>query len=137
MLPSVRGKEPPKDVPANYSFANAAESANILYKAGVPILVGTDSFIDPRQIIPPVPFGSSVHAELEYLVGAGLTPLDALRGATSLGAKYHSLPDRGSISTGLRADLVLISGNPLTNISNTRNIKKVWIDGLEYSGTLA
>ena len=65
---------------------------------------------------------------------AGLKPVDALIGATRLAAKLHGLPDRGSILPGLRADLLLIDGNPLVNISNTRNIKKVWIGGLEYGG---
>ncbi|KAJ5365227.1 hypothetical protein N7517_008113 [Penicillium concentricum] len=122
--------------PANYSFSNAAQSVSIIYKAGVPILVGTDSFVDPDNALLRVPFGSSIHTELEYLVQAGLQPVDALRGATCLGAKLHSLPDRGSIKPGFRADLLLVGGNPLTNISNTRDIKRVWVGGLEYKGNL-
>ena len=118
------------------NFSNVLQNAAILYKAGIPILVGTDSFIDPYNPILKVPFGSGLHDELEYLVQAGLKPIDALRGATTLAAKLHSLTDRGSIAAGLRADLLLISGNPLTNISNTRNIKKVWVGGLEYTGAL-
>jgi imidazolonepropionase-like amidohydrolase len=120
--------------PANYTFEHAAESATALYNAGVPILVGTDSFVNADNPLPAVPFGSSLHAELEYLVQAGLEPLDVLKGATSLAAKLHSLPDRGEIKEGLRADLLLVSGNPLDNISNTRDIKRVWVGGLEYTG---
>ncbi|GKZ37856.1 hypothetical protein AbraIFM66950_009646 [Aspergillus brasiliensis] len=123
--------------PANYSFAHAAQSAGILYNAGVPILVGTDSFVDPNSALLNVPFGSSVHAELEYLVQAGLEPVDVLRGATSLGAKLHSLPDRGVIEAGFRADLLLVGGDPLLNISSTRDIKRVWVGGFEYTGNLS
>ena len=126
----------PGGSPPGSNFSNVLQNAAILYESGVQILVGTDSFVDPDNALLRIPFGSSVHAELEYLVQAGLKPVDVLRGATSLAAKLHSLPDRGSIKTGLRADLLLISGNPLTNISNTRNIKRVWVGGLEYEGTL-
>ncbi|KAJ5762325.1 uncharacterized protein N7511_005707 [Penicillium nucicola] len=122
--------------PASYSFANAAQSASILYNSGVPILVGTDSFVDPDNVLLRVPFGSSLHAELEYLVQAGLKPVDVLRGATLLSAELHSLPDRGYIRAGFRADLLLIGGNPLTNISSTRDIKRVWVGGLEYQGAI-
>jgi imidazolonepropionase-like amidohydrolase len=118
------------------NFPNVLQNAGILYKAGVPILAGTDSYIDPHNPILKIPFGSGLHAEFEYLVQAGVKPVDVLRGATTLAAKLHSLRDRGSIMTGLRADLLLISGNPLTNISNTRNIKRVWVGGFEYEGTL-
>jgi len=71
---------------------------------------------DGRQLIPagtdandspgtpsPVPHGDSLHRELELLADAGLSPLDALRAATSRPARYFGLPDRGSVEPGLRA----------------------------------
>lgn len=118
------------------NLSNGVQSARTLHEAGVPLLVGTDSFVDHENGMINIPFGNSLHAELELLVQAGMEPLDVLRGATSLAAKLHSLPDRGSITTGLRADLLLIQGNPLTNISNTRNIKRVWVGGHEYDGSV-
>ena len=66
--------------------------------------------------------------------GRGLTPLEALRAATIVAAEHFDLPDRGAIEPGRRADLVLISGDPLQNISATRSIGRVWIDGVETGG---
>lgn len=118
------------------NFSNGVQNIQILHEADVPLLVGTDSFVDHENGVINIPFGNSLHDELEVLVQAGMEPLDVLRGATSRAAELHSLPDRGSIRTGLRADLLLIQGNPLTNISNTRNIKRVWVGGHEYHGSV-
>ncbi|KAI3319422.1 hypothetical protein HD806DRAFT_548015 [Xylariaceae sp. AK1471] len=63
--------------------------------------------------------------------GVGLTPLEALRADTAESAKWHQLLDRSEISTGKRADLVLLKSNPLLNISNTRDITRVWVSGVE------
>ena len=54
----------------------------------------------------------SLHGELELLVEAGLTPLEALSAATSVPADRFRLPDRGRIAPGLRADLLLVNGDP-------------------------
>ncbi|MCJ1271891.1 hypothetical protein MMC22_011796 [Lobaria immixta] len=110
------------------SFASASASVTTLYKAGVPILVGTDA---PGPF-GGVDFGVSIHQEMELLAQAGMSNIDILRGATSLPAKYFGLRDRGVIKPGRRADLVLISGNPIANISATRNIQRTWIAGVEY-----
>lgn len=109
-------------------FQIALDSVKAMHQAGVPILAGTDANNLP---IVSVPRGISLHYELELLVQAGLTPIETLRSATSLAAHYFSMADRGRISTGLRADLVLVRGNPVEDIRTTRNIKKVWIQGEE------
>lgn len=113
---------------ADYGAARASVTA--LYKAGLPILAGTDA-----NAIPFVPFsprfGESLLHELELLVDAGLSSVDALRAATALPAHYFALHDRGAIEPGLRADLVLIDGDPIENISATRLIKRVWCAGHE------
>lgn len=104
-----------------------------MYDAGVPILAGTDGSINsngPAVIY----FGSSLHQELEVLNKVGLSNLDVLKAATSRGAAAYNMLDRGVIAPGMRADLVLVNGNPLLNISKTRGIEKVWIAGLEYNG---
>jgi hypothetical protein len=79
-----------------------------------------------------VPFGLSLHFELENLVEAGLTTVEALRAATELAAQHHRLADRGKIAPGMRADLILLNSDPLANITNTRDIAKVWVGGIEY-----
>jgi len=91
---------------------------------GVPVLVGTDSPV-PGQT-----YGASVHTELEALVATGLTPTQVLAGATSATARAFRLEDRGSIRPGLRADLLLVEGDPTTNIRDSRRIVAIWKRGL-------
>ena len=91
-----------------------------MHAAGVPIGAGTDT-----PIFLSVP-GYSLHAELEHLVMAGLSPLEALRSATVRPAEYFSLQDEmGTIEAGKVADLVLLDANPLDDIGNTRDIAAV------------
>jgi hypothetical protein len=101
-------------------FAKFQELTGKLYRAGVPLLVGTDS---PEPQVPP---GSSLHQELEMLVESGLPPAAALRAATLtnaivLGEREHL----GSISVGKTGDIVLLTANPLDDIRNTRRIELV------------
>lgn len=107
----------------NFSYALAAVRA--LHAAGVPILAGTDA---PN---PGTAHGASLHRELELLVQAGLTPSEALRSATSVPARAFGLPDRGRIAPGLRADLLLVKGDPALDITATRDIVAVWKTGAE------
>ena len=91
-----------------------------MYAAGVPIGAGTDT---PIALAIP---GYSLHNELEILVEAGMPPLEALRAATLRPAEFFSLqPEMGAIEAGMRADMVLLSGNPLADIRNTRSIRLV------------
>ena len=91
-----------------------------MHKAGVPIGAGTDT---PIALATP---GYSLHSELEVLVAAGLTPLEALAAATVQPAKFFSLEDEmGAVAPDMRADLVLLDANPLTDIRNTRTIHRV------------
>jgi imidazolonepropionase-like amidohydrolase len=76
-----------------------------------------------------VPHGESLHDELGLLVEAGLTPVEALRAATTLPALYFGMGDRGIIAPGTRADLVLVDGDPTQDIAATRAIRGVWIAG--------
>lgn len=106
-------------------LAFALETVRQLRAAGVPVLAGTDA---PN---PGTAHGASIHRELELLVKAGLTPVEALRAATSVPARTFSLTDRGRVAPGLRADLVLVNGDPTTDILATRDIAAVWKRGLE------
>ncbi len=101
----------------------ALDSVRKLHAAGVDILAGSDA---PN---PGTAHGASVHHELALLVRAGLTPAQALASATSLPAKRFGIADRGRIAAGQRADLVLVQGDPLRDISATRAIDAVWKNG--------
>jgi imidazolonepropionase-like amidohydrolase len=113
-------------------YSHGRETVRALYRAGVPVLAGTDA-----NQAPALPFnvahGESLHRELELLVDAGLSTVDTLRAATSLPAKHFGLNDRGVIEPGYRADLVLIDGDPVADIRATRSIRHVWCGGLEYT----
>jgi hypothetical protein len=126
----VRPNSPPRTV----TVANAA--VRQLVAAGVPILAGTDA---PN---PGTAHGIAMHRELELLVKAGLTNIQALGAATGVPAKAFSLKDRGRIAQGLRADLLLISGDPTADITATRRIDGVWkggvrVDRAAYATNLA
>ncbi|KAK4942768.1 hypothetical protein LTR10_017528 [Elasticomyces elasticus] len=119
----------------NQSFGIGIANVKMMRDAGMPLLAGTDavSAIAGAALHLNHPLGPSLHYELENLVNAvGFHPAEALRAATSLIAQYHRLPDRGSIAEGLRADLVLLGENPLVNISATRNIVRVWNEGVQF-----
>ena len=101
-----------------------------MLRAGVPILAGTDANAEPGSPSP-VAHGAALHDELELLTEAGLSTVDALRAATELPAKHFRLPDRGAIRPGLRADLVLVDGDPVADIRATRAITRVWCAGVD------
>ncbi|QYT02105.1 Amidohydro-rel domain-containing protein [Trichoderma simmonsii] len=113
------------------SYDNVYQNVRAIHAAGIPILAGTDAVGVINANIS-VPFGLSLHFELENLVEAGLTTVEALRAATELAAQHHRLADRGKIAPGMRADLILLNSDPLANITNTRDIAKVWVGGIEY-----
>jgi imidazolonepropionase-like amidohydrolase len=98
-----------------------------MHRSGVGILAGTDA-AGPQQpfVIP----GFGLHDELELLVKAGLTPLDALRTATLNPARFFEKEDSlGTVEPGKLADLVLLDLNPLENISHTQRIRAVVANG--------
>jgi cytosine/adenosine deaminase-related metal-dependent hydrolase len=104
---------------------NAFAAAKQLHDAGVPVLAGTDA---------PAPGswnGASLHGELELLVRAGLSPSEALAAATSLPASTFHRSDRSRIMPGLRADLLLVRGDPTVDNTATRDIVAVWKVGVE------
>jgi imidazolonepropionase-like amidohydrolase len=106
------------------SCAGTTEAIRQLARRGVPILAGTDAPVPGRT------YGASLHGELALLVGAGLTPPQALAAATSVPARAFRLADRGRIRPGLRADLVLVDGDPTKDILATRRIALVWKRGI-------
>lgn len=119
----LQSKYPPHGTNAHPRYAEAA--LHQLKAVDVPILAGTDASM------PGTMHGASLHRELELLVKAGLTPVEALTTATSRPARVFGLHDRGRIAPGLRADLVLVEGDPSHDILATRRIRGVWKRGVE------
>lgn len=93
-----------------------------MHAAGVGILAGTDG-------PPSLPAGASLHDELLLLVQAGLSPLEALRSATSAPARAIGRGDLGTIRVGAVADVVVLDADPLADIRNTDRIHAVVADG--------
>jgi hypothetical protein len=101
-------------------FAKFQELTGKLYRAGVPLLAGTDA---PEPQVPP---GFSLHQELEMLVESGLPPAAVLRAATLTNATVLGEKERlGSLSAGKTGDIVLLTADPLDDIRNTRRIELV------------
>jgi hypothetical protein len=105
------------------ALPNTLETVRKLHAARIPILAGTDAGN------PGTAHGASIHGELQLLVTAGLKPVEALRSATSVAAKAFGLEDRGEIVVGKRADLVLVDGDPTSDIKATRHILGIWKNG--------
>lgn len=118
------------------TYEGAEKTVRQLVAANVPVLAGSDS---PN---PGTAHGAALHRELELLVAAGLTPVQALAAATSNPAKAFRITDRGRIAKGLRADLVLVHGDPTRDITATRDIVGVWkggvpVDRAKYAKAIA
>ncbi|MFB8025638.1 MULTISPECIES: amidohydrolase family protein [unclassified Streptomyces] len=110
------------------NLQDVLDSVKALHEAGVDLLAGTDVSL-PETFLGGMAHGASIHHELQYLVQAGLTPLQALRAATHTPAHRFGLKDRGRIEAGLRADLLLVDGDPTTAIGDTLNTRAVWRRG--------
>jgi imidazolonepropionase-like amidohydrolase len=107
----------PEDKAARYdkSFRKMVEFVGRMYRAGVPIVAGTDE-------LP----GFTLQRELEFYVEAGLTPAQALQVATRNGAKYtRTSGEKGRIAPGMLADLVLVDGDPTRDITDLRKVALV------------
>lgn len=111
-------------------YAHCRNTVSAFHRAGVTILAGTDAY---RGSAAPasIQHGEAFHEELELLVEAGLTPVEALRAATVLPADFFGLTDRGAIEAGRRADLLLVAGDPTQDIAATRAIQNVWVAGVQ------
>ncbi len=106
------------------SFQKFVEIVGALHKAGIPIVAGTD------QTVP----GYSLHREIELYVQAGFTPMEAIQAATIVPARVMGVDKEvGTVEAGKRADLVVIHGDPLQDIHNTRNVEYVITNGTMYN----
>jgi imidazolonepropionase-like amidohydrolase len=113
------------------AFQNSRPNQNLFvrlfYRAGGQVLAGSDS---PNQLLPP---GASLHRELRLLVGAGLSPKDALLAATRDPARLLGAADTlGVVQPGAVADFVVLTADPLADIANLGLIQMVVAYGIAY-----
>jgi imidazolonepropionase-like amidohydrolase len=105
----------------------ALRIASEAHHSGVRFLAGTDSGGAPYLY-----YGFSLHDELAFLVEAGFTPMEALEAATRAPGQFFGFKDSGTIAVGNRADLVLLTADPLADIHNISKIETVIRDGKLY-----
>ena len=106
-------------------------AANImkLHNAGVRIGIGSDGGGQGRDRY----MGFTAHTEVENMVAAGMTPMEAIVAGTRNGAEVLGLDDLGTIATAKSADFIVLNANPLDDITNTREIDRVWLRGHEVN----
>ncbi|MGC2695575.1 MAG: amidohydrolase family protein [Candidatus Angelobacter sp.] len=117
------GVPPSRGVDSAAQFRLLLETVRILHQAGVPMVAGTD------QAVP----GFSLDREIELYVKAGFTPMEAIQSATLVAARAMGMEkESGTIEVGKRADVILVDGNPMENISDIRKVSSVFAGGRMY-----
>lgn len=115
----------PLDTARLEGFSKMKRITGKLHHAGTRIVVGSHS------MIPYAETGWAFQREMELLVDSGLSPAEVITAATLQNARFFRIEDRlGSIEKGKQADLVLINGDPMKNISATRNVSRVMLNGV-------
>jgi len=117
----------PLDSPATTWLAREMEFELAYVRAGGVLLAGPDP-TGNGGVLP----GFGDQRELELLVEAGFTPVEAIHIATENGARYLGRADIGTVAPGKRADLVLIKGDPSKDIADVEKVETVFKDGLGY-----
>ena len=107
------------------TYNNVFRNTMRLKDAGARIVLGSDTGL-PDHI-----FGYAEQRELELMQSAGMTTMEVIVAATSRGAEYLQLPDRGVLAPGKRADFLVLDADPLDDIRNTRRISRTFINGVE------
>lgn len=121
---SRRGKVGPmSDANLERLLLTRAKHVGDAIRAGVTVLIGSDCSYTNALV------GPSTHWEMEFLVRAGLPPIDALRAATVVPANYAGMEELGVVREGAIADLVLLAENPLKDIRATRKVEGVLVQG--------
>ncbi len=106
-------------------YGNIHRNASRLKDAGARVILGSDTGLPDHF------FGYAEQRELELMHSAGMTTMEVIVAATSRGAEYLQLPDRGTLAPGKRADFLVLDANPLDDIRNTRRIARMFIGGAE------
>lgn len=125
ILNAYRGRTDAQASAGRERYAILQRSLARLARAGARIVLGGDTGLQDD------PFGFAEHRELELMVGAGMTPMQAIVAATSTGADYLRLQSTGVLAPGRDADFMVLDGNPLDDIINTRRIAHVFLKGRE------
>ena len=107
-------------VRAHRALKGAKKTISKAIKAGLKIAVGTDA--------PAIPHGDNAR-ELVALVERGMTPLEAIRAATTMAAELINSDDLGAISEGFLADIIAVAGNPLEDIETLLSVDFVMKGG--------
>ena len=110
------------------AYDMALRNLKKLFDAGVLVALGTDS-----GAFPPRAQGFSEHLEMQLMVSAGLTPLQAITVATRNAAQALKLSDQGTLSAGMRADFIVLNSDPAKDIRATQSIDAIWKKGIEVS----
>ncbi len=126
-LHMVWGIQPELAGPGAASFAKWMELVGLLHRRGVRLVAGTDIAVP----------GHSLHRELELYVQAGFTPMEAIQAATIVPARVMRRDKEvGTVERGKRADLIVVAGDPLADISATRKVVKVIARGRVHDPTV-
>ena len=125
ILNAYGGRSDAQASAARERYAILQRSLAKLARAGARIVLGGDTGLQDD------PFGFAEHRELELMVDAGMTPMQAIVAATSSGADYLRLRTTGILAPGKDADFIVLDGNPLNDVTNTRRIAHVFLKGRE------
>jgi imidazolonepropionase-like amidohydrolase len=113
----------PKSDMLEKMFRKALQIVGAFHKADLTVVAGTD------QSVP----GHSLHREMELYVEAGFSPMEAIQSATVVPARVMGLEkELGTLEVGKRGDVIIIGGNPIENIQNTRKVEAVISNGVMY-----
>lgn len=123
MRAAFTSREPAAAAAARERYAVLQRSLRRLRAAGARIILGSDTGLEDHV------FGHAEQRELEAMVGAGMTPAQAIVAATSGTAEYLGLRDMGVVAAGKRADFLVLGANPLDDIRHTRRIEAIYVDG--------
>ena len=110
-------------------FANMMKFVELAHKGGVKIVVGSHTWVPYAEL------GFAYFREMELLQDAGMSPMSIIQGATLDNAHFLRIAERlGSIEAGKIADMILVDGDPLKNISAMRNVRRVMLNGVWIDG---
>ena len=112
-------------------FAKMLQFVGLANEGGVRIVVGSHTWV------PYAERGFAYFREMELFQEAGMTPMEIIQAATLENARFFSIDERlGTIRAGKLADLILVEGDPLADITNMRNVKRVMLNGVWVSGNM-
>jgi imidazolonepropionase-like amidohydrolase len=122
---SYEGRDPAAVERARTQYAVLQRSTAKLAKANAKIILGSDTGLQDHL------FGWAEQREMDNMVKAGLTPMQAIVAATSRSAEFMKLDRMGTLAAGKDATFIVLDANPLDAITNTQRISRVYLKGAE------